>query len=276
VGVDLPLAFPDLPRAASPLLPTTAREGARAVYLPSCVSRTLAPEGDDPPLARVVVTVCDRAGVPVWIPEGVTDHCCGMPFGSKGYGEAAGVAASRLVAALWEWTEEGRLPVVLDTSPCAHTLRHCGPDLEPAARERHERLQLLDGVEFALEQVVPRLETTHPGGRVVLHPVCSTVKMVIDDLLPRVVEPFCSEAAVPPSAGCCGFAGDRGFLVPELTAAATAAEAREVRANAFDGFYSSSRTCEIGLTRATGKPWRSFWYLLEEASRPDSPPRERQ
>jgi len=103
---------------------------------------------------------------------------------------------------------------------------------------------------------------------VALHPVCSTVKMGIDGLLAEVVAPFCSSAVVPPGAGCCGFAGDRGFLVPELTAAATATEAREIHSGAFEGFYSSSRTCELGLTRATGRPYRSFWYLLEEASRP--------
>jgi D-lactate dehydrogenase len=270
LGLALPLGFPDLPRAARPVLPRTARDGARAVYLPSCVSRVLGPAGADRPLADVVVAVCERAGAPVWIPDGVSEHCCGMPFSSKGYREAATAAASRLVEALWEWSDEGRLPVVLDTSPCAHTLRHCGPELEADLRARHERLEMLDGVEYALRHVVPQLEARSPKGAVALHPVCSTVKMGLDGLLSEVVEPFCSEALVPPSAGCCGFAGDRGYLVPELTASATSAEAREVRSGAFDGFYSSSRTCEIGLTRATGKPYRSFWYLLEEASRPGS------
>jgi D-lactate dehydrogenase len=192
-----------------------------------------------------------------------------MPFGSKGYKEAAALAASRLVAALWEWTDEGRRPVVLDTSPCAHTLRHCGPELEAGLRDRHERVEMLDGIEFALKHVVPKLEARQPQGAVALHPVCSTVKMGIDGQLMKVVEPFCSEAIVPASAGCCGFAGDRGYLVPELTASATTLEAREVLAGAFDGYYSSSRTCEIGLTRSTDKPYRSFWYLLDEASRPD-------
>jgi D-lactate dehydrogenase len=93
------------------------------------------------------------------------------------------------------------------------------------------------------------------------------MKMGIDAQLAKVVEPFCARAVVPRSAGCCGFAGDRGFLVPELTASATAAETREVLSDSFDGYYSSSRTCEIGLTRATGRPYRSFWYLLDEASR---------
>jgi D-lactate dehydrogenase len=267
-GLDLPLGFPDLPRAARPDLPRTARENARAVYVPSCVSRTLGPDGDDRPLAEVVVEVCARAGAPVWIPDGVSDHCCGMPFGSKGYKEAATLAASRFVEAIWEWTDGGRLPVVLDTSPCAHTLRSCGPELVTGVRERLERLEMLDGAEYALKHVAPQLPALRPQGAVALHPVCSTVKMGIDGLLAEVVEPFCSKAVVPSSAGCCGFAGDRGYLVPELTAAATAAETREIHSGAFDGFYSSSRTCEIGLTRATGRPYRSFWYLLEEASRP--------
>ena len=72
---------------------------------------------------------------------------------------------------------------------------------------------------------------------------------------------------IPRDAGCCGFAGDRGFLFPELTASATRREAAEVTAGAFDGHFSSSRTCELGVTRATGSVYRSFLYLLEAASR---------
>ena len=73
---------------------------------------------------------------------------------------------------------------------------------------------------------------------------------------------------MPVQAGCCGFAGDRGFLFPELTASATRREATEVMGGQHDGYYSSSRTCEIGMTRATGRIYRSFLYLLEEATRP--------
>jgi D-lactate dehydrogenase len=271
LGLDLPLGFADLPRPARGPAPRTSRDGARAVYLPSCVSRIFGPGGQDRPLAEVIVAVCARAGAPVWIPDDISDHCCGMPFGSKGYKEASRVAASRLVDALWGWTDEGRRPVMLDTSPCSHTLRHCGPELDTILRGRHERLEILDGVEYALKHVVPHLEARRRQRSIALHPVCSAVKMGTAELLPRVVEPFCRDAVVPEGAGCCGFAGDRGYLVPELTASATSTEAREIHARTFDGFYSSSRTCEIGLTRATGRPYRSFWYLLEEASRPDRP-----
>ncbi|HZX64184.1 MAG TPA: hypothetical protein VFE76_02255, partial [Myxococcales bacterium] len=58
------------------------------------------------------------------------------------------------------------------------------------------------------------------------------------------------------------------FLVPELTASATAHEAAEIRAANPEACYSSSRTCEIGISRATGIETRSILFLLEEATRP--------
>ena len=63
------------------------------------------------------------------------------------------------------------------------------------------------------------------------------------------------------------FAGDRGFLFPELTQSATQGEAAELKGTTQDGYYSSSRTCEIGMTRATGQPYVSYLFLLEQATR---------
>jgi D-lactate dehydrogenase len=58
------------------------------------------------------------------------------------------------------------------------------------------------------------------------------------------------------------------MLHPELTASATRAEATAVAARDFTAYASVNRTCEIGLTRATGKPYRHILELLEEATRP--------
>jgi D-lactate dehydrogenase len=80
------------------------------------------------------------------------------------------------------------------------------------------------------------------------------------------------EVYLPPSAGCCGFAGDRGLIHPELTQSATQAESQEVRAMTAQSpgsvhCYSSSRTCELGLSIVTGNSYRSIWDLMERASR---------
>jgi D-lactate dehydrogenase len=85
--------------------------------------------------------------------------------------------------------------------------------------------------------------------------------------LQRVAEALAEDVYIPPSAFCCGFAGDRGMLHPVLTASATAPEAAELAAREFDGYISNNRTCEIGLTSGTGRPYRSIVQLAEERSR---------
>jgi D-lactate dehydrogenase len=262
-----PLGLADLPRAAVRRSGVDRPDDPAAIYFPCCVSRILAPADGDRPLAEVITEVSAAAGAPVEIPEGVKDLCCGMPFGSKGYRRASVESVSKLVTAMVEWTDGGRLPVVVDTSPCAYTLKTCGPDLPADLRSSYEQLRILDGIQYALEFVVPNLTARHPAAGVVLHPVCSAVKMDLVEAMVAAVEPFSKDVVVPEAAGCCGFAGDRGFLLPELTGSATRSEAHEVGAGDFDGYYSSSRTCEIGMTRATSRPYRSFWYLLDETTR---------
>ena len=69
---------------------------------------------------------------------------------------------------------------------------------------------------------------------------------------------------MPGAAGCCGFAGDRGLLHPELTASASHLEAAEVGERRYDAYLSSNRTCELGMSRATGRTYRHALELLAE------------
>jgi D-lactate dehydrogenase len=220
---------------------------------------------------QAFVTVAGRAGVPVFTPR-AAGTCCGVPFSSKGYDAAHELAVNRAIERCWEWSDHGRMPVVLDTSPCTYGLRTCRSHLTAENQRRFDQLRILDSVEFAHDELLPKLTITHPAGPVALHPVCSLIKLNLTLKLEAVARACSESAVIPRSAGCCGFAGDRGFLVPELTEAATAMEAAEVLAGNFDAHYSSSRTCEIGLTRATGRQYRSFIHLLEEATRPAAPP----
>jgi D-lactate dehydrogenase len=72
---------------------------------------------------------------------------------------------------------------------------------------------------------------------------------------------------VPLDWGCCAFAGDRGLLHPELTASATAAAAAAVDERVFEEYVSANRTCEIGMSRATGRPYRHVLEVLEQGTR---------
>ena len=91
--------------------------------------------------------------------------------------------------------------------------------------------------------------------------------MGLTTALENVAGALADEVVVPRRATCCGFAGDRGFLHPELTDAATREEAAELAGRSFDAYVSSNRTCELGLERATGTPYTSIIHMLEEQTR---------
>jgi D-lactate dehydrogenase len=190
-----------------------------------------------------------------------------MPFGSKGYTQANREMLHKTLERMWEWSQAGRLPVVIDASSCAYTLRTCTSNLAPADLEIWHKLRLLDSVEFAQDWLMPNLKITPLPERVALHPNCALRKLNLDNSLERIVQACVQSAVTPENLGCCGFAGDRGLLFPELTASATSMETEEVLSGRYDGYYSSNLTCEMGMALATGKPYRSFLYLIEKASR---------
>jgi D-lactate dehydrogenase len=261
----------EMPYPAPTRRPRTAKEGARAVYFPSCLSRvmgSLPGEPDEISLMEAFVAVAERAAVPIWIPPDVEGVCCGVPFSSKGYDQAHAAAVNHAIARFWSWSDEGRLPVVLDTSPCTYGLLQCREALTPENRTRFDRLRIQDSITFAHDELLPGLTVRRHAGAVALHPVCSVVKMNLTSKLEAIASACGAVVTIPSGAGCCGFAGDRGLLFPELTASATAKEAAAVRSGGFEIGYCSSRTCEIGMTRATGIVYRSYLFLLETATRP--------
>jgi D-lactate dehydrogenase len=128
-------------------------------------------------------------------------------------------------------------------------------------------MTILDSVSWAHDRLLPQLEIGRRVGSATVHPTCATRQMGLASRLRSLANALAEDVHVAPSATCCGFAGDRGFTHPELTAAATAPQARELSGREFDAHLSSNRTCEIGLTRATGAPYESIVFLLEDLSR---------
>ncbi|HEX6752495.1 MAG TPA: FAD-binding and (Fe-S)-binding domain-containing protein [Solirubrobacterales bacterium] len=275
-----------LPAPASPRLPPTERQGAAAVYVPSCTNRIFGPpsSADGPipadirpesarrPLGIVdaMVEVSRRAELPVWVPDGVAGSCCGLPWSSKGFGDAHCQKANEMVERLWEWSGEGALPVVIDAASCTQAVDEPGEGvLSEENAERLAGLEILDSVAWAHDRLLPQLEIAARVGSATVHPTCATRHMGLAPRLRALAAALADDVHVAPSATCCGFAGDRGISHPELTAAATAPQAAELSGRQFDAHLSSNRTCEIGLSRATGEPYESVVVLLERLTRKD-------
>jgi D-lactate dehydrogenase len=261
-----------LPKPAPARLPPTAREGAAAVYLPACINRMMGTSrrgGHSRWLPEALVDVSARAGLPVWIPPDVAGHCCATPWSSKGFEEGQAYMSAHIADAIWRWTDAGTLPLVIDATSCAHGIATDVPEaLDDERRERLAGVEVLDAVSWAHDRLLPRLEVRRRAASATVHPTCSARHLGLSAALESLAEALADEVVVPFAATCCGMAGDRGLLHPELTAAATADEAAEVTRRPFDAHLSANRTCEIALEQATGRPYGSVVQLLDEATRP--------
>src|SRR5258706_15122059 len=119
-GLALPRPAPRPPPAVD-----DAAAGARSVvYFPTCLPRIPGPEPGQTmvPPARAALESLRWAGFTARYPDGLLGLCCGMPFASKAFSEAAREVAAKTAEALWRASHEGRDPVVTDASPCAGTL----------------------------------------------------------------------------------------------------------------------------------------------------------
>jgi len=85
--------------------------------------------------------------------------------------------------------------------------------------------------------------------------------------LTKTLERLAEDVLVPAGTTCCGTAGDRGLLHPELVVSATREEKAGLDKTPAQAYLSANRTCEMGLRQATGRPYESFVFLLEELTR---------
>jgi D-lactate dehydrogenase len=99
---------------------------------------------------------------------------------------------------------------------------------------------------------------------VALHAPCSAVHLGLQDELREIAEALAEEVLMPVAPTCCGTAGDRGMLHPELPASALRESASELQGLEPAACLCSNRTCEIGLQQVTGRPYGSFVLLLEQ------------
>jgi D-lactate dehydrogenase len=264
-------------RRGSPAPPS----GAAAVYVPSCTNRIFGPaesaknipEGGFSRTRSVVdalVAISARAGMPVAIPEDVAGSCCGLPWSSKGFAAAHAHKANEMVERLWRWSGEGTLPVVIDAASCTGAIAEVGDGaLTEENAERLKKIEIVDSVAWAL-RLLPHLEVGEKVGSATVHPTCATRRLALAHPLRTLADALADDVFIAPSATCCAFAGDRGISHPELTASATRPQAEELAGRSFDAYLSSNRTCEIAMTRATGKPYESVLSLLERLTRTSS------
>jgi D-lactate dehydrogenase len=260
-GNRIPLWNPYLPLGSKSIDVRAGHEKTydrKVVYFPSCINRAMGVSNEnrmEKQLSEKMVELLNKGGFEVIYPENLNRLCCGMAFSSKGYTEAGLKKSKELETSLLKASENGKYPVLCDMSPCLYTMKE---NMEPG-------MKLYEPAEFILDYLLPNLEISPLQETIAVFPVCSMKKMGLEDKLIGLAEK-CAAKVIVPETNCCGFAGDRGFSFPELNDHGL----RDLKNQLPEGIrygYSTSRTCEIGLSLHSGISHQSIVYLVDRVSR---------
>ncbi len=236
-------------------------DSPEVLYFSACINRMMG--GDT---YMTFASLCHKARIGIVTTKSVNTSCCGQIFSSKGFAAAHEYTVNTTIEKLYKDSKEGSIPVVLDVTSCTQTLINCRPYLTAENKYRFDKLKILDIIDFIADLAIPRLTITKQKDRIVFHPVCSIHKMGTMGKLKSIGYACAKQADIPIFSGCCGMAGDRGFFYPELTASATKKESAEVSQITYDGYYSTSKTCELAMSEATQEKYQSLFTLLDEVS----------
>lgn len=257
----VPLWPAAMPARAKPIYARNERMEPTAedamVYWASCVTQSFAGAQTDDrgSITAAVQSVLAKAQLRVIYPQPSRGLCCGQPFRSKGHFPAAEKMQNELLDELWEVSSGGRYPVLADNSSCSLQLKQ-------AAQARG--IQLYDSTQFIDRFLLDRLEIKPEQAAVAVHFTCSSKHMGHQSSFQRVLNRITPNWQQPADMECCGFSGDKGFTQPELNAAALKGLGTKLSGCAFG--ISTSRTCEIGLSKHSGLTFYSLFEVLDKVS----------
>jgi D-lactate dehydrogenase len=249
--------LPEYKETASENTPqTSGAKNGKIVYFPSCITRTMGNSKEYREaltLTQITEKLIKKAGYEVIYPANLKHLCCGMAFSSKGYVKAGKFLSDNLKRELAIASENGKYPILCDMSPCTYTMK------ENFGKE----LRVYEPVEFSRKFLIPKLRVRKLNKSVAVFAVCTAKKMGVDNMLYDIAR-ACARRVVIVDENCCGFAGDKGFMLPELNENGL----RNLRVQVADckEGYATSRTCEIGLSNYGKITFKSILYLVDEAS----------
>jgi len=239
--------------------PAVQDERPRVVYLAACVSRAMGPAARDQeqePLLDKTRSLLEKAGYQVIFPEQLNDLCCGQPFASKGYAEQGERKRQEMLDALLKASRGGLDPIYCDTSPCTLRLVQGLTD---------QRLDMYDPVRFIRTHLLDKLDFVPQDKPIAVHVTCSTQHLGKAQALIDIARRCANEVVIPEGIHCCGFAGDKGFTTPELNEHALRSLKNAVQI--CEEGISTSRTCEIGLSRHGEIDYHGLVYLVDRVTR---------
>jgi D-lactate dehydrogenase len=260
----IPLWNKYMPKGAEDItkFPVKNENDLKVVYFPSCISRSMGPskfDNTEESQTTVMTRILQKAGYDIIYPDNLNNLCCGMAFASKGFKKQGDYKADELINALNIASENGKYPVLFDTSPCLYRTK------EHIALNKNSNFKLYEPIEFIYDFLKDKLKFNKQQKTITIHTTCSSKKMGLDNKFKELATLCVTDVIIPAEVGCCGFAGDRGFTYPELNSSALHNLKPSLTDDCKEG-YSNSRTCEIGLSVNSGISYKSIIYLVDDVT----------
>lgn len=237
----------------------------KVIYFTSCLNRVFAPNEeakDKRSIQEVFESLCAKSKIDVIYPKGIEKMCCGKAFRDFTPKDPSITPLKETLKILLEATNHGEIPIVLDHSACSAELIAQVQTLQEA-----KCLKVYDLSAFTQKYILPNLSITPISEPVGLHIICSTRKGGWMDSVFAIAKSCTThQIYIDEKTQCCGFAGNKGFFYPEFNSSALESLKKYFKAHPTNRLYSTSSTCEVGLSENTGKVWQHIIYLLDEVS----------
>jgi D-lactate dehydrogenase len=222
--------------------------GKSFIYYPSCISRTFSADSKNQSLIEVMGNIAELAEIKLIIPDKIDNTCCSTPFSSKGFQDSGIRMFERTINILFDASDRGKIPIVVDTSPCTYKFLNPSNDISEEISVKWQKLKFLDIIPF-LDSITKDSNHKPLDIEIIVYPTCSTQKMKHTQVMHSLAKRCARKVTIPENNNCCGFAGDRGLIVPQLTKNAVRINKEQLssKQRKING-YSSSRMCEIGMS----------------------------
>jgi L-lactate dehydrogenase complex protein LldE len=202
-----------------------------------------------PDVASAAVTVLERIGLEVHVPDGQT--CCGQPAFNGGFTEEAAAMARHTVDVL----SRSDLPVVVPSGSCADMIVHRYPSLladDPAyaARAQAVAARTYEFTQFLVD-VMGRADLGVRGsGKIAYHASCHGLRGLGLRTQPMALLQHVegAEAAMLPDADvCCGFGGLFAIRMAPISAALLSEKIANIATSGADTVVTTDVSCLVHI-----------------------------
>lgn len=241
----IPFAPIKIPNANYYKLENKGEFEEKIIYFSACINRIF-----DTQIQKSIENLCTKAKISVIYPYNITKMCCGKIYADNNKLFKDNLEFLR--KELKEISESGKYKIIVDHSSCFYTI----------FKEFNE-FEILDLSEFLLE-ISSRFNIIKTKEKILVHQLCLLKKLGKENNILKLAKLLSDDVEIIKSFECCGFAGNKGFITPELNQSSTIFLNNE--SQPFSVGVSTSSTCSIGLSSYSNIEFKNIAVLLDKYS----------